>query len=57
MILSTRTGVLHHTPNPINAFNEVYRVLKPGGKAIIMLYHKHSFNYYVRIMLSCACVF
>ncbi len=44
-------GVLHHTPNPINAFNEVYRVLKPGGKAIIMLYHKHSFNYYVRIML------
>src|SRR5205814_6524202 len=23
----------------------------PNGKAIIMLYHKHSFNYYVRIML------
>ncbi|MCS7210034.1 MAG: class I SAM-dependent methyltransferase [Chloroherpetonaceae bacterium] len=44
-------GVLHHTPNPINAFNEVYRVLKKGGRAIIMLYHKHSFNYYVRIML------
>lgn len=43
-------GVLHHTPNPVNAFNEVYRVLKKGGKAIIMLYHKRSFNYYVRIM-------
>lgn len=43
-------GVLHHTPNPVNAFNEVYRVLKKGGKAIIMLYHKRSFNYYVRIL-------
>lgn len=43
-------GVLHHTPNPQTAIHEVYRVLKPGGRAIVMLYHKHSFNYYVRIM-------
>lgn len=43
-------GVLHHSPNTQQAINEVYRVLKPGGQAIIMLYHKHSFNYYVRIM-------
>jgi len=43
-------GVLHHTPNPQRAIDEVWRVLKPGGKAIIMLYHKHSFNYFVRIM-------
>ena len=43
-------GVLHHTPNTQAAINEVHRVLKPGGRAIIMLYHKHSFNYYVRIM-------
>ncbi len=43
-------GVLHHTPNTQAAFDEVYRVLKPGGRAIIMLYHKHSFNYFVRIM-------
>jgi len=43
-------GVLHHTPNPQVALNEVYRVLKPGGRAIIMLYHKHSFNYFLRIM-------
>ena len=44
-------GVLHHTPHPQKAIDEVWRVLKPNGKAIIMLYHKHSFNYYVRIML------
>ena len=43
-------GVLHHTPCTQTAINEVGRVLKPGGKAVIMLYHKHSFNYFVRIM-------
>src|SRR5436190_2324926 len=44
-------GVLHHTPNPQKAIDEVWRVLKPNGRAIIMLYHKRSFNYYLRIML------
>ncbi|HWY71042.1 MAG TPA: methyltransferase domain-containing protein [Terriglobales bacterium] len=43
-------GVLHHTPHPKVAFAEVFRVLKPGGRAIVMLYHKHSFNYYIRIL-------
>jgi SAM-dependent methyltransferase len=43
-------GVLHHTPNTTLALAEVWRVLKPGGRAIVMLYHKHSFNYWVRIM-------
>jgi ubiquinone/menaquinone biosynthesis C-methylase UbiE len=43
-------GVLHHTPHPDVAFQEVYRVLKPGGKAVLMLYYKHSVNYYIRIM-------
>ena len=31
-------GVLHHTPNTEKAIAEIYRVLKPEGKAIIMLY-------------------
>jgi ubiquinone/menaquinone biosynthesis C-methylase UbiE len=43
-------GVLHHTPHPARAFDEVYRVLKPQGHALIMLYHKRSFNYYARIL-------
>ena len=43
-------GVLHHTPAPEQAIREVHRVLKPGGTARIMLYHRHSFNYHVRIL-------
>ncbi len=44
-------GVLHHTPDTQKAIDEVWRVLKPGGRAIVMLYHKHSFNYFARIMI------
>ena len=43
-------GVLHHTQDTQKAINEVNRVLKPGGKAIIMLYHK-GFRYYFKIHL------
>jgi SAM-dependent methyltransferase len=43
-------GVLHQTAAPFRAIDEVFRVLRPGGLAKVMLYHKHSFNYYVRIM-------
>lgn len=35
-------GVLHHTPGTETAVNEIHRVLKTNGKAIIMLYGKHS---------------
>ena len=35
-------GVLHHSINTEKCFDEVYRVLKPGGTAKIMIYHKYS---------------
>ena len=35
-------GVLHHSTNTHKCFDEVYRVLKPGGTAKIMVYHKYS---------------
>jgi ubiquinone/menaquinone biosynthesis C-methylase UbiE len=44
-------GVLHHTPNTPKAIAEVFRVLKPQGKAYIMIYNKWSvvgFMLYVR---------
>lgn len=35
-------GVLHHTPDTEKAVAEVFRVLKPGGEFIGMLYNKYS---------------
>ena len=35
-------GVLHHTVDTQRAIDEVHRVLKPGGEAVIMLYHRLS---------------
>lgn len=37
-------GCLHHTGNLPRAIEEVYRILKRGGKAIVMLYNRHSFR-------------
>ena len=48
-------GVLHHTPHMQAAINQVYRVLKPGEKFIVMLYTKESFNYWIRIQLYFRC--
>jgi ubiquinone/menaquinone biosynthesis C-methylase UbiE len=42
-------GVLHHTPDIEAAIGEIYRVLRPGGRAVIMLYHRGSYNYRVGI--------
>lgn len=43
-------GVLHHTPNTQRAIDEVYRVLKPGGACVIMLYHKHSLHVWLGVL-------
>ena len=39
-------GVLHHTPNTRQVVQEIRRVLKPGGKAIVMMYAEHSVHYW-----------
>jgi ubiquinone/menaquinone biosynthesis C-methylase UbiE len=35
-------GVLHHTPDIERSVEEVRRVLRPGGTAYVMLYHRDS---------------
>lgn len=44
-------GVLHHTPDTERAIREIHRVLRPGGRAVVMLYHRDSYNYRVNISL------
>lgn len=39
-------GVLHHTPNTKRAVAEILRVLKPGGRAIVMMYAENSLQYW-----------
>jgi ubiquinone/menaquinone biosynthesis C-methylase UbiE len=43
-------GVIHHVPETERAVSEFYRVLRPGGRAIVMVYHRDSFNYRFTIM-------
>jgi ubiquinone/menaquinone biosynthesis C-methylase UbiE len=42
-------GVLHHTPETGKAIKEIHRVLRPGGRSMVMLYHRGSYNYRVNI--------
>lgn len=37
-------GVLHHTANPAPMVREMHRVLKPGGRCIVMLYNRYSWK-------------
>lgn len=45
-------GVLHHTPNTQKAINEIFRVLKPKGKAIILLYSKSWQHYAIMVGIA-----
>lgn len=40
-------GVLHHSPDTEKAIDEVFRVLRPGGRAKIMIYHYFSLTGYM----------
>jgi ubiquinone/menaquinone biosynthesis C-methylase UbiE len=39
-------GVIHHTPNTTSVVQEIRRVLKPGGTAIVMVYAENSLHYW-----------
>ena len=40
-------GVIHHSSNTEKILNQIHRVLKPGGQAVIMIYYKSWWSYYV----------
>jgi len=44
-------GVIHHLPETQRVVDEFHRVLRPGGKAIVMVYHRDSLNYLFTIMV------
>lgn len=44
-------GVLHHTPDTGKAVLEAWRVLRPGGAAIVSLYHRHSAFHWIATVL------
>ncbi|MBA2238081.1 MAG: class I SAM-dependent methyltransferase [Lysobacter sp.] len=40
-------GVIHHSSNTQKILEEMRRVLKPGGEAVIMVYNRGWWNYYI----------
>ncbi|HEX9702838.1 MAG TPA: class I SAM-dependent methyltransferase [Rhodospirillales bacterium] len=44
-------GVLHHTRDIQKALDEAFRMLRPGGLAVIMLYCKSSWHYWINMWL------
>lgn len=43
-------GVIHHIPEADRVLAEVFRVLKPGGKVMLALYHKWS-AYHLKLLI------
>jgi SAM-dependent methyltransferase len=40
-------GVIHHSAHTRKIVEEIHRVLRPGGAAITMVYHRSFLNYYI----------
>ena len=44
-------GVIHHVEDTQRAVDEFWRVLRPGGTALVMVYHRGSLNYRFTVMV------
>jgi ubiquinone/menaquinone biosynthesis C-methylase UbiE len=40
-------GVIHHSSNTEQILREMRRVLRPGGRSVVMVYHRSFFYYYI----------
>ena len=40
-------GVIHHSSDTRKILSEIARVLRPGGRAVTMVYHRSFWNYYM----------
>ncbi|MDP9159519.1 MAG: class I SAM-dependent methyltransferase [Acidobacteriota bacterium] len=40
-------GVIHHSSNTKKLLQEIQRVLRPGGRAVTMVYHRNFWNYVI----------
>jgi len=47
-------GCLHHTGDVQRGLDEVYRVLKPGGTAVLMVYNQFSYRQWTRWPMATA---
>jgi glycosyltransferase involved in cell wall biosynthesis/ubiquinone/menaquinone biosynthesis C-methylase UbiE len=45
-------GVIHHSPNTQAIVDEIFRVLRPGGRALVMVYAERSWNYWWKVMFA-----
>lgn len=41
-------GCFHHTGDVQRCFDETYRILKPGGRAVLMVYNRYSVRQWVK---------
>jgi len=41
-------GVIHHSANTRKVLEEMHRVLRPGGEAAVMVYHRTVWEYYIQ---------
>lgn len=40
-------GVIHHSSDTARVLEEMHRVLRPGGRAVVMVYHRNLWSYQI----------